>query len=138
MTDNSDEEVRVGKPKTSAVGIPAIGHALQAALSEMGVGRGTKTLLKLNQTTGFDCPGCAWADPDPDKRSHAEFCENGAKATAWEATTDRVGREFFASHSIAQLRAEDSHSLEHHGRLTEPMYLAPGAQHYAPISWTRR
>jgi molybdopterin-dependent oxidoreductase alpha subunit len=135
MTDNSDEEVRVGKPKTSAVGIPAIGHALQAALSEMGVGRGTKTLLKLNQTTGFDCPGCAWADPDPDKRSHAEFCENGAKATAWEATTDRVGREFFASHSIAQLRAEDSHSLEHHGRLTEPMYLAPGAQHYAPISW---
>jgi molybdopterin-dependent oxidoreductase alpha subunit len=137
MADNSDENVRVGKPKTSAVGIPAIGHALQAAIAEMGVGRGTKTLLKLNQTTGFDCPGCAWADPDPDKRSHAEFCENGAKATAWEATTDRVGREFFASHTIAQLRAEDSHSLEHHGRLTEPMYLAPGAEHYAPISWDK-
>jgi molybdopterin-dependent oxidoreductase alpha subunit len=135
MIDNSDDDVRVGKPKTSAVGIPAIRHALQAAVSEMGVVRGTKTLLSLNQSTGFDCPGCAWADPDPEKRSHAEFCENGAKATAWEATTDRVGREFFASRSVAQLRAEDSHSLEHHGRLTEPMYLAPGSQHYAPITW---
>lgn len=89
----------------------------------------------MNQAVGFDCPGCAWPDPVPSQRSFAEFCENGAKAAAWEATTARVGREFFATRSIAQLRDEDSHSLEHHGRLTEPMYLAPGADHYAPISW---
>jgi molybdopterin-dependent oxidoreductase alpha subunit len=101
----------------------------------MGVVRGAKTLHALNQTEGFDCPGCAWPDPAPGKRSHAEFCENGAKAAAWEATTARVDLDFFASHSIAQLRDTDSHSLEHHGRLTEPMYLAPGAEHYAPISW---
>ena len=135
MAANSDEDVKVGPPKTSAVGIPAIGHALQAAVSEMGVSRGTKTLLALNQVKGFDCPGCAWADPKADQRAHAEFCENGAKASSWEATRDRVEREFFATHSITELLEQDAHSLEHHGRLTEPMYLAPGAEHYEPISW---
>ena len=135
MAANLDDEVKVGPPKTSAVGIPAIGHALQAAVSEMGLRRGARTLIALNQVEGFDCPGCAWADPKADKRAHAEFCENGAKATSWEATRDRVGREFFATHSIPELLGEDSHSLEHHGRLTEPMYLAPGADHYTPISW---
>jgi molybdopterin-dependent oxidoreductase alpha subunit len=108
---------------------------MQYAVREMGVVRGTQTLHAMNQADGFDCPGCAWPDPVPAKRSFAEFCENGAKAAAWEATTARVGREFFATHSIAQLRAEDSHSLEHHGRLTEPMYLAPGADHYVPMPW---
>ena len=135
MAANSDEEVKVGEPKTSAVGIPAIGHALQEAVSEMGVRRGAQTLLALNQVKGFDCPGCAWADPKAGERAHAEFCENGAKATSWEATRDRVGRDFFATHSIAELLDQDAHSLEHHGRLTEPMYLAPGAEHYAPITW---
>ena len=135
MATNSDDEVRVEKPKTSAAGIPAIRHALQYAASEMGVTRGVKTLLALNQTSGFDCPGCAWPDPKAGDRSHAEFCENGAMATAWEATRDRVGREFFAAHSVSELLEEDSHSLEHHGRLTEPMYLAPGMDHYVPITW---
>jgi molybdopterin-dependent oxidoreductase alpha subunit len=130
-----DDELRVTKPKRTSVGIPGIRHALQYAVNEMGVVRGTQTLHAMNQADGFDCPGCAWPDPVPAKRSFAEFCENGAKAAAWEATTARVGREFFATHSIAQLRGEESHSLEHHGRLTEPMYLAPGADHYVPISW---
>jgi molybdopterin-dependent oxidoreductase alpha subunit len=125
----------VAKPQRSSVGIPGIRHALQYAVREMGVARGARTLHAMNQAVGFDCPGCAWPDPVPSQRSFAEFCENGAKAAAWEATTARVGREFFATRSIAQLRDEDSHSLEHHGRLTEPMYLAPGADHYAPISW---
>src|ERR1039458_1806259 len=135
MATNSDDEVRVEKPKTAAAGIPAIRHALQYAASEMGVTRGVKTLLALNQTSGFDCPGCAWPDPKAGDRSHAEFCENGAMATAWEATRDRVVREFFAAHSVSELLEEDSHSLEHHWRLTEPMYLAPGTDHYVPISW---
>jgi molybdopterin-dependent oxidoreductase alpha subunit len=135
MTTNSGDEVRVEKPKTSAVGIPAIRHAMQYAVSEMGVARGAKTLHALNQTDGFDCPGCAWPDPKAGDRSFAEFCENGAKATAWEATRDRVDREFFASHPVSELLEQESHSLEHHGRLTEPMYLAPGADHYAPITW---
>jgi molybdopterin-dependent oxidoreductase alpha subunit len=129
MTDDP----KVGKPKQSAVGLPGIAHSMQYALAEMGPVRTAKTLLKMNHIDGFDCPSCAW--PDPDRRKAAEFCENGAKAVAWEATRKRVGRDFFAANSIAELRAQPDHWLEHNGRLTEPMYLAPGATHYAPISW---
>jgi molybdopterin-dependent oxidoreductase alpha subunit len=135
VAENSDDEIRVGKPKRSAVGLPAIRHSMQYAISEMGVVRGLKTLHTMNQADGFDCPSCAWADPIAAERSFAEFCENGAKAVAWEATTARVERAFFVAHSVSELLEMDSHSLEHYGRLTEPMYLAPGADHYAPISW---
>ncbi|MEO6886439.1 MAG: FdhF/YdeP family oxidoreductase [Jatrophihabitantaceae bacterium] len=132
---NERDEPKVGKPKQSAVGLPGIGHSLQYALEEMGPKRSLQTLLKLNHVDGFDCPSCAWPDPDPEQRKIAEFCENGAKAVAWEATRKRVGADFFATHSITDLRAEDDHWLEHHGRLTEPMYLAPNATHYRPITW---
>ena len=135
MTVNSDDEINVRKPETSAVGIPGLRETLYYTRTEMGPTRTAKTLLKMNQIDGFDCPSCAWGEPKPGERSHAEFCENGAKAVAWEATRARVDRAFFAHHSIEQLLAEDAHSLEHHGRLTEPMYLAPGADHYTPISW---
>src|SRR5665213_2147323 len=137
MTDESaeDRRVRVGTPKKSAVGIPGISASMHYALAEMGPKRSVETLLKLNHVDGFDCPSCAWPDPDPEHRKVAEFCENGAMAVAWEATRKRVDAAFFAAHSVAELRSNDDHSLEHHGRLTEPMYLAPGATHYAPISW---
>ena len=101
----------------------------------MGVARSLKTLSAMNQVDGFDCPSCAWPDPSPGQRSHAEFCENGAKALAWEATRDHVGADFFATHSVDELRDLDDHALERFGRLSEPLYLAPGASHYAPISW---
>jgi molybdopterin-dependent oxidoreductase alpha subunit len=132
---SSDDDLKVSEPESVAVGLPAIREAMKYALGEMGPARTAKTLLSLNQIDGFDCPSCAWADPKPGERSHAEFCENGAKAVAWEGTRARVGREFFAEHSVADLLSQDAHTLEHHGRLTEPMYLAPGASHYAPISW---
>src|SRR5664279_5000320 len=103
------------------------------ALEEMGAIRSAKTLLRMNHIDGFDCPSCAW--PDPDRRKTAEFCENGAKAVAWEATRKRIGAEFFATNSVAQLREQDDHWLEHNGRLTEPMYLPPAGTHYQPISW---
>jgi len=135
MADVHDEQVHVEEPPTTSVGIPAIRDALKYAKDEMGVVRGTRTLLALNQTDGFDCPSCAWPDPEAGHRSHAEFCENGAKATAWEATRARVSREFFAEHSVSELLSQDGYTLEHHGRLTEPMYLAPGSDHYAPITW---
>lgn len=135
MSADAHDELRVEQPETAAVGIPAIRSALKIAVNEMGVARSAKTLLRLNQTDGFDCPSCAWPDPKSGERSFAEFCENGAKATAWEATRARVGRAFFANHTISDLLNEDAYSLEHHGRLTEPMYLAPGAEHYTPISW---
>jgi molybdopterin-dependent oxidoreductase alpha subunit len=127
------EEPEIGKPKRTAVGWPGIAHSLQYAMEEMGPKRTLQTLSKMNHVDGFDCPSCAW--PDPDRRKAAEFCENGAKAVAWEATRKRVGAEFFAAHSVAELREQPDHWLEHNGRLTEPMYLAPGASHYAPISW---
>ncbi len=135
MVEDAGGEIGVGEPERAAVGRVAVRLTLQRALRDMGVLRSLRTLPKLNQVDGFDCPSCAWPDPAPGQRSHAEFCENGAKALSWEATRDRVGREFFAAHSIEQLRTLDDHELERHGRLSEPMYLAPGASHYAPISW---
>jgi molybdopterin-dependent oxidoreductase alpha subunit len=101
----------------------------------MGVTRSARTLLKINQVGGFDCPGCAWPEAVPSQRQHAEFCENGAKAVAEEATLRRVTPEFFASHPVAELAARSDHWLGQQGRLTTPMVLREGATHYAPISW---
>jgi molybdopterin-dependent oxidoreductase alpha subunit len=133
--DARADGVEVSDPKTSSVGWPGIAESVKYATAEMGPRRSLQTLLGLNQTDGFDCPSCAWADPEPGDRKRAEFCENGAKAVAWEATRKRVDAGFFAKHSIAELREQDGHQLEHHGRLAQPMHLAPGASHYAPISW---
>jgi molybdopterin-dependent oxidoreductase alpha subunit len=131
-----DEEVRrVGKPKKDAVGIPGIAVSMKYALAEMGVTRSARTLLKVNQVDGFDCPSCAWGDPAAAHRKHAEFCENGAKAVAWEATRKRVDAAFFANHPVVELREQTDHWLESNGRLTAPMYLAENATHYQPISW---
>jgi molybdopterin-dependent oxidoreductase alpha subunit len=135
MAGPPDEHVKVEKPKSASAGFPAIKSVLGYARREMGVVKSVKTLLSLNQTKGFDCSSCAWPDPEPGDRSFAEFCENGAKAASWEATRDRVGREFFAAHSVAALRELDGHALEQFGRLAEPMHLAPGASHFTPISW---
>jgi molybdopterin-dependent oxidoreductase alpha subunit len=126
---------RVGEPENSAVGVPGVAVAMRYALSEMGATRSAQTLLKVNQADGFDCPSCAWADPDVRHRKHAEFCENGAKAVAWEATRKRVNADFFAEHPVSWLRDQTDHWLESNGRLTQPMYLAPDATHYAPIAW---
>lgn len=135
--EGTDEFPGAATPKTSSVGIPGVIESLRYAHAEMGPRRSLKTLLKVNQIDGFDCPSCAWADPAGNDRKTAEFCENGAKAVAWEATTKRVDATFFAARSVAQLRTESDHELEHYGRLTEPMYLALEATHYAPISWDR-
>ncbi len=99
----------------------------------MGVGRSLRVLSQVNQPRGFDCPGCAW--PDPDNRHHVEFCENGAKAVAHEATTRRLTREFFERWSIPELLEQPDHVLEGEGRLTEPMRKPAGGDHYEPISW---
>ncbi len=129
------DAARTGRPKTSTGGIPAILEAVRYALEEMGTRRSLKSLLHLNHVDGFDCPSCAWADPDPKQRKTAEFCENGAKAVAWEATRKRVDASFFARHRVEELKEQSDHWLEDQGRLTQPMYLAPGAAHYVPIGW---
>ncbi|WP_133909701.1 FdhF/YdeP family oxidoreductase [Streptomyces sp. NBC_00582] len=122
-------------PRKSSVGVPSVTESARHSLTEMGPGRSLRTLRGLNQADGFDCPSCAWGDPAPEHRKSPELCENGVKAVAWEATRKRVGAEFFAEHSVADLRERDGHWLEAQGRLTRPMRLAPGATHYTPVSW---
>ena len=117
-----------------ATGIPAIVHSLGYGLSEMGPVRMTRAWLAVNQKTGFDCPSCAWADPDDDRHPF-EFCENGAKAMADEATTQRVTAEFFARYSVAELSEKSDYWLNRQGRITCPVILRPGYSHYQVISW---
>ena len=114
-------------------GLGAVWFAMKHIVREAGLVRGTRTLLKVNQKDGFDCPGCAWPDPDGE-RSHAEFCENGAKAVAEEATTRRVTPDFFREWSVADLSRKSDYWLGKQGRLTHPMVLRAGATHYEPIS----
>jgi len=133
VRDVGDEGLVVGPPKEYAAGLPAVAWSLRHAGRQMGVRRSLLTLVQVNQKRGFDCPGCAW--PEPEHRSVAEFCENGAKAVAEEATVRRVGPEFFAEHSVVDLAGKSDHWLGQQGRLTEPMHLAEGASHYVPISW---
>ncbi len=133
-TEDDDEgRLEVGEQKRSAAGIPALIATLQHARDQLGPVRTAKTLLKLNQPTGFDCPGCAW--PDPNHTSAFEFCENGAKAVAEEATVRRVTPEFFAEHPVSDLATRTDHWLGQQGRLTHPMYRPAGSDHYAPVSW---
>ena len=134
-SDPIQDAPEVGEPEHSAVGLPAITHALRISQQQMGVRRTALTLLRVNQKNGFDCPGCAW--PDGDKRHTAEFCENGAKAVAEEATLRRVTPDFFAEHPVADLAGRSGYWLGQQGRLTHPMYLAEGATHYTPVSWQR-
>lgn len=133
--DPVQDAPRTGEPKHAAAGLPAVGHSLRIAQQQMGVRRTALTLLRVNQKDGFDCPGCAW--PEPEHRHMAEFCENGAKAVAEEATLRRVTPEFFAAHPVADLAGRSGYWLGQQGRLTHPMYLPEGADRYEPVSWER-
>ncbi len=133
--DIDESELEVDRPAHAAAGLTAVAVTMKRSIQAMGVGRTARTLLKLNQTDGFDCQGCAWPDPDPSHRHTAEFCENGAKAVAEEATKLRVGPEFFAAHSIAELESHTDYWLGQQGRITHPVVRRPGSTHYEPIAW---
>ncbi|WHZ27899.1 MAG: Putative formate dehydrogenase oxidoreductase protein [Nitrospira sp.] len=126
---------RRGTASHAAAGIPAVLKTMEFGWHQMGVVRSFQTYLNINQKDGFDCPSCAWASPDG-KRHRAEFCENGAKAVASEATTRRVTPEFFRRWSVEQLAAQSDYWLNQQGRLTHPMVLRRGRRHYEPIEWT--
>ncbi|WP_309115106.1 FdhF/YdeP family oxidoreductase [Saccharothrix sp.] len=132
--DVDESQLEVTGPKTWAAGLPGVAVSLKRGVEQMGVGRTVTTLRLLNQREGFDCPGCAWPEPQG-HRKLAEFCENGAKAVAEEATRRRVGPEFFAAHPVAELAEKTDYWLGQQGRLTEPMVLREGGTHYEPISW---
>ncbi|MFE4533930.1 FdhF/YdeP family oxidoreductase [Streptomyces scopuliridis] len=133
--DPVQDSPQVTAPKHAAAGIPAVAHSLLISHQQMGARRTARTLLKVNQKNGFDCPGCAW--PEGDHRHTAEFCENGAKAVAEEATVRRVTPEFFAEHPVSDLFERSGYWLGQQGRITHPMYLPEGADQYEPISWER-
>jgi molybdopterin-dependent oxidoreductase alpha subunit len=125
--------VELRKPATVAGGMPAVLSTTRYMLRETSMGAGLKVLRTVNQTRGFDCPSCAW--PDPEHRSVVEFCENGARAVLDEATKKRVDPEFFARHSVTELMKQSDAWLNAQGRITHPMLLDPGDDHYRPVSW---
>jgi molybdopterin-dependent oxidoreductase alpha subunit len=134
--DDYDESgLEVHPQEVHAAGPTAVAVSLNRSLRRMGPTRSALTLLKLNQAEGFDCMSCAWPDPDPGHRHTAEFCENGAKAVAEEATKDRATPAFFAAHSIDELNGHSEYWLGQQGRITHPMVKRPGGTHYEPIAW---
>ncbi len=127
--------LKLTKPSDAAAGITGVTVAVKHVFGEMNPVRGVKALFKLNQKGGFDCPSCAWPDPDDERSPIGEYCENGAKAVAEEATTKRLTAEFFAKNSIAELSQLNDYEIGKKGRIAEPMYLPAGGTHYLPISW---
>ncbi|MTH18181.1 FdhF/YdeP family oxidoreductase [Flavobacterium sp. LC2016-01] len=118
-----------------AAGVPAVLAAVSDLIEDKALVRGGKALFKMNQKGGFDCSSCAWPDPDDDRSPLGEYCENGAKALAEEATTKKVTAAFFKENSVYSLSQLDDYQIGKMGRLTEPVYLPVGGTHYQPISW---
>lgn len=127
--------LKLTEPKHWAAGVPAIVEAGKDVFSEDGFARGMKALFQMNKKGGFDCSSCAWPDPDDERSPIAEYCENGAKALADEATTKKLTPEFFAQNSVAELAKLNDFEIGRKGRIAQPMYLPKGATHYQPISW---
>jgi len=132
-TPPDPHRLRLGATKAKAAGVAAAVSSLYHGITKMGVSKTVKTLRTVNQHDGFDCPGCAW--PDPEHRTSFEFCENGAKAVADESMAARVDADFFARHTVHDLSSWSDHRLNRAGRLAQPMYLAAGANRYTPIEW---
>lgn len=118
-----------------AVGIPSIVSSVRHVFGQMPVIRGLKVLSKLNQKRGIDCPSCAWADPDGHRSPLAEYCENGAKAIADEATIYKAGKDLFEKYTVQQLSGMSDFELGQQGRLLEPLIIREGKEHYEPITW---
>ncbi len=116
-----------------AGGWGALKATAQAVRQQMEVVEAPVVLLRTNQPTGFDCPGCAW--PDKEHRSTFQFCENGAKAVTWEATSKRVTPAFFAEHTVSSLLELSDYELEDFGRLTHPMTYDAATDKFVPVSW---
>ena len=127
--------IKLSHPKQAAAGVEAILVSAKHVLAEMDPVRGVRALLGLNQVKGFDCPGCAWPDPDDDRSKIGEYCENGVKAIAEEATSKKLTAKFFQDNSVAALADLDDYTIGKKGRIAQPMYLPKNATHYEPISW---
>jgi molybdopterin-dependent oxidoreductase alpha subunit len=127
--------LKLSAPKKYAAGMPAIISTAKHILEETEPGKGFKTLMRLNQKKGVDCPGCAWPDPDDHRSALGEYCENGAKAIAEELDKGKANADFFKRNSVYNLSLLSDYEIGKTGRLTEPMVLKEGDTHYSPISW---
>ena len=128
------EDLRIRNPKRIAAGMTGVVKSFAIGLSEAGISRTLRTMRAVNRFDGYDCPGCAWPDPDG-HRSGFEFCENGAKAFATEATKKRLTPEILSSKSVQNWSKYSDMELDKLGRLTEPMVLREDSNHYERISW---
>ena len=127
--------LKLEAPETWAAGAPAVMHSIQQLVRDASTLRGGRALFSMNQFGGYDCPSCAWPDPDRDRSPVAEYCESGAKALAEEATSKKIGPEFFRENSVDDLSKMTDYEISQLGRISEPMYLPEGGTHYQPISW---
>ena len=134
-TPEDFQELKIKTPPTNSVGFGAIKAVVGQVSKYMNTADALKIMAKINQKGGFDCPGCAWPDPDDERSILGEYCENGLKAMAEEAQNKLVEAPFFKAHSVDELAAMTDFELGKSGRLAGPMVLEKGATHYKPISW---
>jgi molybdopterin-dependent oxidoreductase alpha subunit len=127
--------LKKGEIKKAAAGIPAVVSSFEKTIEEAGFKRGMKALFHLNKKGGFDCPSCAWPDPDDERSGIAEYCENGARAVAEEATLKKLTPDFFSQNSVLDLGKLSDYEIGGKGRIAQPMFLPAGASHYQPITW---
>lgn len=135
QTPETFTDLNIKTPPQNSVGLGALKSSVAHVLKYANPLDAIKASLKMNQKGGFDCPGCAWPDPDDERSSIGEYCENGIKAMTEEMQNKLINREFFATHSVDELAELSDFEIGKSGRLSEPMYLAEGATHYQPISW---
>ena len=129
-----EEKLSIGRPKKVAAGFTGVQKSFAISLSEAGLLRTIKTMRTVNRFDGYDCPGGAWPDPD-DHRSGFEFCENGAKAFATEATKKRATPGLIGSMTVSQLSEMSDMDLDKLGRITHPMILRKHSDRYEEIAW---
>jgi len=127
--------LKLGKIKKSAAGISAVISSGKKVFGEAGILRGLKALWHLNKKGGYDCPSCAWPDPDDERSRVGEYCENGAKAVGEEATLKKLTASFFEKNSVKELAALSDYDIGKKGRIAQPVYLPKGASHYQTITW---
>ncbi|WP_206062579.1 molybdopterin-dependent oxidoreductase [Kushneria phosphatilytica] len=131
---DSDLHGKQGEHDAPGGGWQSVAATEKHFLRERVPWHGNRLMLKINQPDGgFECPSCAW--PNPKDPGPAEFCENGAKAVAWEATAARTTPEFFSKHTVTELREWSDHDLEKQGRLTHPMRYNAETDKYDPVDW---
>ena len=134
QSPKKEGRIKIGKPKQVAAGITGVSKSFSIGMSEAGLIRTMKTMRSVNKFDGYDCPGCAWPDPD-NHRSSFEFCENGAKAFATEATKKRLTPSILSSKSVQEWSNLSDMDLDKLGRLTSPMVLRSDSNYYEAISW---